>query len=272
MSGTLTAQAVRLRGQRTLQVWIGEPSGPASGTTVFLVHGAGGRAAQWRLVWPGLLDAGHRVVAFDALGHGDSPAPRHWRSYAGAEWVADLRCLLDRESGASNLLVGHSYGSLIALAALLLPGAPVDHALLLAPPVPDALPRPPRLAYLPVPVLEWMRPQLSAGFRAAAWGPDAAPALVDEETVVSDRNSLYVFKAMWRQWLQLEPAALAGLATPVQILAGEVDRLTPPAGAQRLADRLRQAPLQLLPRCGHQIPLEQPAAVLAAVLSRCCPQ
>ena len=177
-----------------------------------------------------------------------------------------MRCLLDREASATNLLVGHSYGCLISLAALLLPGVGVDHAVLLAPPAPDVLPRPPCLAYLPVPVLEWMRPRLSAGFRAAAWGPDAAPVLVDEETALSDRNSLYVFKAMWRQWLQLEPAALDGLTTPLQILAGEADRLTPHAGAQRLADMLGQAPLQLLPRCGHQIPLEQPAAVLAAIL------
>ena len=267
MSGALTAQVLRLRGQRSVRVLIGEPAAVASGTTVFLVHGAGGRAEQWRLVWPGLLAAGHRVVAFDALGHGASPAPRHWRSYAGTEWAADLRCLLDREAAATQLLVGHSYGCLISLAALLLPGAPVDRAVLLAPPAPDALPRPPRLAYLPVPVLEWMRPRLSAGFRAAAWGPDAAPALVDEETALSDRNSLYGFKAMWRQWLQLAPAALAGLATPVQILAGEADRLTPPAGAQRLAEMLALAPLQLLSGCGHQIPLERPDAVLAAILA-----
>ena len=268
MSGALTTQALRLRGQRSLRVLIGEPSAAASGSTVFLVHGAGGRAEQWRLVWPGLLEAGHRVVAFDALGHGGSPAPRHWRSYAGAEWVADLRCLLDREAGVRNLLVGHSYGCLISLAALLLPGAPVASALLLAPPAPDALPRPPRLAYLPVPVLEWMRPRLSAGFRAAAWGPQAAPALVDAETAISDRNSLYVFKAMWRQWLQLEPAALVGLATPVRIVAGEADRLTPPAGAQRLAEMLVHAPVQLLAGCGHQVPLERPDAVLAALFDR----
>jgi abhydrolase domain-containing protein 8 len=266
MAAAPQAQQVRLRGERTLRVLVGEPNRAASGTTVFLVHGAGGRAEQWRLVWPGLLDAGHRIVAFDALGHGDSLAPRQWRAYAGSEWVADLRALMARERSATNLLVGHSYGALVALHALLVAGATVERALLLAPPAPDAMQHAPWFAYLPVPVLERMRPKLSAGFRAAAWGPDAPVELVDEETVVSDRNSLYVFKAMWRQWLQLDEDALSTLATPVRVLVGEVDALTPADGARRLVAMLPRAELTLLARCGHQLPLERPEAVLAAIL------
>jgi abhydrolase domain-containing protein 8 len=260
------AQQLRLRGERTLRVFIGEPAVAASGATVFLVHGAGGRAEQWRFVWPGLLEAGHRIVAFDALGHGDSPAPRQWSAYAGSEWVADLRALVGRECSTTNLLVGHSYGALVVLGALVDADATIERALLLAPPAPDAMQRAPWFAYLPVPVLERMRPQLSAGFRAAAWGPDAPAGLVDEETVISDRNSLYVFKALWRQWLRLDEQALATLATPVQLLVGEADLLTPPDGARRLAAMLPRAQLKVLARCGHQVPLEQPEVVLAAIL------
>jgi pimeloyl-ACP methyl ester carboxylesterase len=266
MASAPQAQQVRLRGERTLRVVVGEPNRAASGTTVFLVHGAGGRAEQWRLVWPGLLDAGHRVVAFDALGHGDSPAPRRWRAYAGSEWVADLRALMARERSATSLLVGHSYGALVALGALLAANATVERALLLAPPAPDAMQHVPWFAYLPVPVLERMRPKLSAGFRAAAWGPDSPVELVDEETVISDRNSLYVFKAMWRQLLRLDEDALSAIATPVRVLVGEVDALTPPDGARRLVAMLPRAELMLLARCGHQLPLERPEAVLAAIL------
>ena len=259
------AQLLRLRSGRTLRVLVGAPTAAASGCTVFLVHGAGGRADQWRFVWPGLLEAGHRVVAFDALGHGGSPMPRHWRSYAGSEWVADLRALLERERGAINLLVGHSYGALVVLGALLGGAGVGDRALLLAPPAPDALARAPWFAYLPVPLLEFMRPQLSAGFRAAAWGHDAPAALVDEETAISDRNSLYVFKATWRQWLQLDLAALATIAAPVTLLAGQADRLTPPEGARRLAGLLTQSHLEVLPGCGHQMPMERPDAVVEAI-------
>jgi pimeloyl-ACP methyl ester carboxylesterase len=262
----MQAQLLRLRGERMLRVLIGEAAAAASGTTVFLIHGAGGRAEQWRFIWPGLLEAGHRVVAFDALGHGASPAPRTWRAYAGGEWVADVSALIEREGSASSVLVAHSYGCLVALGALL-EAARVVRAVLLAPPAPDAMRRAPWFAYLPVPLLERLRPRLSSGFRAAAWGRDASPALVDEETAISDSNSLYVFKALWRQWLQLDVNALRAVAVPVQLLAGEADLLAPPDGASRLAALLPRAQLDVLPGCGHQIPLERPASVLEAILA-----
>jgi pimeloyl-ACP methyl ester carboxylesterase len=254
---------------RDLHVRVTQPAQP-SGTAVFLVHGAGGRAAQWDAVVPALVQAGHRVVRFDAIGHGDSPQPRHWAAYAGTQWVADLHSLLQRHGAQRNVLVGHSYGShvvLAVLAALQGHSTQAHAAVLVAPPGPRALARTPWPAWLPVALLQWLRPRLSAGFRAAAWGPDAPPALVDAETAISDRNSLYVFKALWRQRLQLDLAALPALKQPVTVLVGEADRLTPPAGAQALAALLPTSRVQTLPGCGHQIPLEQPQAVIDAVMA-----
>jgi pimeloyl-ACP methyl ester carboxylesterase len=240
-----------------------------AGTTVFFMHGAGGRADQWRFVAPALRDAGLGVVAHDAPGHGERLAPRDWRAYAGQAWVAEWRAVIERHSSARNVLVGHSYGGLVALGVLQAGVArAIDRVLLLAPPSPEPLARVPWIAYLPVPVLERLRPRLSAGFRAAAWGADAPVALVNEETVISDRNSFYVFKAMWRQWLHLDRARLSTLQWPVRLLAGEADRLTPPASAEQLAQVLPNATLTVLPRCGHQMPLERPDAVVQALLGQ----
>ena len=50
-------------------VW-GAAAQPA--TTVYLVHGWGGRGAQFAAMVPPLVEAGHRVVMFDAPAHGDS--------------------------------------------------------------------------------------------------------------------------------------------------------------------------------------------------------
>ena len=257
-----------MRADRPLRVSVAEPRGAASGVTVFLTHGAGGRAAQWRLVEPVLLRAGHRVVTFDALGHGDSPAPPRWRAYSGREWVADLQALIARHGRSTrDVLVGHSYGCLITLGALIAGTRPVQGVVLAAPPLPWAMRRPPWISFLPVPVLERLRPALSAQFRAAAWGPRADVALVDHETLAGDRNDFLVFKAMWRQWLRLVPSQMVTLHTPVQLLVGEHDLITPPAAAQALQQALPRARLRVVADCGHQMPLERPQSVVDAVLA-----
>ena len=86
-------------------------------------------------------------------------------------------------------------------------------------------------------------------------------------TALRDANSLYVFKAMRRQWLRLDMTALLGVTMPVQVLVGEADRLTPPDGARKLAALLPQANFASLTGCGHQILLEQPGAVVRAILA-----
>lgn len=260
-----------LRNGRQLAVQISAPTAAPTGLTVWLIHGAGGRVEQWRSVAPALLAAGHRVVRFDAAGHGQSPAPQRFRHYAGPELVADLRELLARHGGPRNLLVAHSYGCSQVLALLAGPDAAalpaVERVVLLAPAGPEAQRRTPWIFWLPVWMLERLRPRLSAGFRAAAWGRDADPALVDLETAISDRNPLHMIKALFRQRLTLDAATLARVHVPVHILAGDEDGLTPAAGAQALAGALPRATLQVLPRTGHQILLERPQPVIDAVLA-----
>lgn len=256
-----------MRAGHSLSVAHTPPRDGAASTTVFFMHGAGGHAGQWRFIVPALRDAGLGVVAHDALGHGDSPAPREWRAYAGRAWVADLQALILRHGSARNVLVGHSYGCLVVLAALQAGvERPVERALLLAPPSTQARRRAPWLAYLPTPLLERLRPTLSAAFRCTAWGPDAPPALINEETVISDRNSFFAFKAMWRQWLRVDESRLHALHMPMQLWAGDADRITPPALARQLAQALPDAQLTVLPRCGHQVPLERPEAIVQALL------
>jgi abhydrolase domain-containing protein 8 len=71
---------------------------------------------------------------------------------------------------------------------------------------------------------------------------------------------------MWRQWLLLDRPGLSSLRLPVALVAGDADRLTPPACSEQLARTLPNATLAVLPRCGHQIPLERPQAVADAIL------
>jgi len=65
------------------------------------------------------------------------------------------------------------------------------------------------------------------------------------------------------------------LTVPTIVIAGELDRLTPPSHSRRIADALPQLErLIVLPNTGHMAPLERPTDVgdalaeLAAVAAR----
>jgi 3-oxoadipate enol-lactonase len=52
---------------------------------------------------------------------------------------------------------------------------------------------------------------------------------------------------------------------PALVIVGACDRLTPPAAARRLAERLAGARLVCVPRAGHNVMLEQPRRVNQAI-------
>ena len=60
-------------------------------------------------------------------------------------------------------------------------------------------------------------------------------------------------------------AALAKLDLPVAVLCGRQDRVTPPALAEELAALVPGARLQLVEGCGHMLPAERPASLVAAL-------
>jgi pimeloyl-ACP methyl ester carboxylesterase len=60
--------------------------------------------------------------------------------------------------------------------------------------------------------------------------------------------------------------AVASLTVPTLVVAGDSDRLTPPAHARRIADELpNPAGLVVLPDTGHMSPLERPLELCDAV-------
>ena len=65
-------------------------------------------------------------------------------------------------------------------------------------------------------------------------------------------------------------AALNALASvPVRLLVGSRDRLTPPKCTEAITAALPDAELQVLPGCGHMLPLECPDAVTEALAEVC---
>jgi pimeloyl-ACP methyl ester carboxylesterase len=89
-----------------------------SSPPVVLHHGFVANAtANW--VAPGVVDAllaeGHRVIAPDARGHGDSEKPHDPGSYGEQRMARDLGVLLDVLDLAEIDLVGYSMGAVVSL-------------------------------------------------------------------------------------------------------------------------------------------------------------
>lgn len=90
------------------------------GTPVVFVHGAGSARWSFELVRP-LLDTDCTVIAIDRRGRGDSSDGEGYRVESEFEDVAAVVS----DAGEGAVLVGHSYGGLIAAgAAQLLEGLP----------------------------------------------------------------------------------------------------------------------------------------------------
>src|SRR5687767_10228882 len=75
-----------------------------------LVHGLGSVGADWWQVADALARNGYRVVAPDLRGHGRSPAASTYR-------ITDLVSDLHELGGDWDLLIGHSFGGLLAAVA-----------------------------------------------------------------------------------------------------------------------------------------------------------
>jgi pimeloyl-ACP methyl ester carboxylesterase len=108
-----------------------------SGPDVVLIHGVTGDLSIWFLCRAmQALGESHRVTAYDLRGHGYSDAPP--TGYTSADHAGDLIGLMDHLGIGRALLVGHSFGGVIALHAAVLAPERVE-ALVLSDPYFPAL-------------------------------------------------------------------------------------------------------------------------------------
>ena len=82
--------------------------GHGSGSPVVLIHGWPLSGRSWEKQVPALVEAGHRVIAYDRRGFGKSSQP--WEGYDYDTFAADLDALLTQLDLSDVTLVGFSMG------------------------------------------------------------------------------------------------------------------------------------------------------------------
>ncbi|CAO4134633.1 alpha/beta fold hydrolase [Methylorubrum extorquens] len=240
------------------------------GRPVVLVHGNGTMAEDFAIC--GLIDrlaARYRVIAIDRPGFGYTGRPRHRIWTAQAQAVL-LHRVLEQLGVERPLIVGHSWGTIVALAlaadgrrplrGLVLvsgsyfPGHRTDAALIAPLAVPglgDAM-----RAMVPAKVSASLTGQ---SFRQVFW-PQPVPARFTARFPIEIAAAATQLRAVSEDAASMNAAVTglqrryAGLTLPVSILAGDADAIVK-AGEHSvpLHTTIPGSTLRLLPGLGHMI-------------------
>jgi pimeloyl-ACP methyl ester carboxylesterase len=106
-----------------------------TGPDVILIHGLTGDLSIWFLCGAmGVFARSFRVTAFDLRGHGYSDVPRD--GYTSADQAVDVMAIMNELEIDRAMLVGHSFGAVIALHAAVLHPDRIDSVVLSDPSFP----------------------------------------------------------------------------------------------------------------------------------------
>jgi pimeloyl-ACP methyl ester carboxylesterase len=264
-----------------------EVFGDDGSPTVVLAHGWTEGIRFWIHVIEH-LSRDLRVVAFDLRGHGDSEPARD-ADYSLQRFGEDVEAVLAAcaPDGRVTTVAGHSLGAMsiaawaehhdveprVESAALLntgLSGLIAGTAVIAVPAFAERLRDPvSRHMFLGArgPMPPFSTPLHHAIIRHVAFGPSASPATVEfyRRLATSCPPDVRAAVGLAMADMDLEHA-LEQLTVPTLVMAGDQDRLTPPAHAERFAERLPNlTQLIVLPQTGHMGPLERPAEVSTAL-------
>lgn len=242
----------------------GTPGDPVA----LLVHGGAAHSGWWDHVGPHLAD-GHRVLAPDLSGHGDSGRRDE---YALETWARELLAVAAAESTAPAVIFGHSMGGFVALTAARDHGAELLGAAAIDSPVRHVSPE----------VRAWQADRAGAAMPVY---PDEATMIGRFRTMPPDdatlpwirdhiaRESIIRTESGWtwkfdpRVFLRsgMSPEDLAHSACEVALIRGERGMATTDITYDIRSRLGGHVPVTVIPDAGHHIMLDQPVALIAAL-------
>lgn len=254
-----------------LYAYTGGKALDASQPTAIFIHGVLCDHSVWALQSRYLANHGWNVLAIDLPGHCKSggPAPR------SVEEAADtIAQLLDAAGLQQAALIGHSWGSLIAMEAAARLGARISHLVLVG--TADPMKVAPALLEQALNATDqaigmvqtFSRATLAPPSGAGSWVFGAGMALARRVQASNrDTNLLHTGFVACDSYRNGQ-AAMAALACPVLFVLGEQDQMTPARAARSLVDAAKaagkQVQVEMVP-CGHNQMTESPDATLFAI-------
>lgn len=233
--------------------------------TVYLLHGIYGSKEYWRPLTRRLVDAGYRVIAWDAPGYGMSALPETQTFDVIAEAGARLISATSRER---NVVFGHSMGGQITPRILLKVGDRVQAAIITATigyfgnRTPEEQAEFVRTRSKPLPPGADSREAFLSVVNSM-FAPGASSTEIDLVRSVAMETEPATVQASVRA-VQNYPdeeavAALRAIRVPTLLVAGEVDMVGHPEGMRRVAAMIKKSELSIIPGSGHYPWAEKPA-------------
>ncbi len=232
--------------------------------TIVMVPGFTGSKEDFRYVLEPLAQHGFRVVAIDQRGQHESPGPDEPSAYSVEALGAHLLHLVRALGAGAVHLVGHSFGGLVARAAVLQDASPF-RSLVLMGSGPSALTGP------RADVLPYLKPILLEGGLEALWeaseqiaatrprvtelSPQAKDFLRARLVASSPTGLLATADALTSEPDRTDE--LAAVDLPILVLYGEADDAWPPDVQDAMGARLGAA-IIVIPGAMHSPAAENP--------------
>ena len=235
---------------------------PGSGAPVLLLHGLAGHLGEWDDLAERLVSAGHRVVAYDARGHGEST--RRPASVSRAAHVEDAVLLLRELDLAPAIVLGQSMGGHTAM--LLAADHPALVSSLVLIEAGPAGPNPELPGVIagwldgwPVPFASQAEATAFLGHEAWARGledrPDGLHPRFDRDTLVETMTELSAH-AYWPQWSRVR--------CPTLLVRGESGTMSSTEASEMLTAR-PDTRAAVIPGAAHDVHLDQPELLHAEI-------
>lgn len=248
----------------------GKAFDPAQPTALF-IHGVLNDHSVWVLQTRYLAHHGWNVLAVDLPGHCRSEGEPPATVEAAADFVL---ALMDAAGLQQAALIGHSFGSLVALEAAARAPARVSHLVLVG--VAHPMKVSPALleasVHAPMKALEMVNmfsratlaPPPSA-LGPGTWVYGASMALGRRVLASNAKVNLFHTGFVACDSYTHGEEAMAQVTCPVLFVLGAVDQMAHPKAAQGLIKQARHAQVVMLPG-GHQQMNETPEPMLAALI------
>jgi pimeloyl-ACP methyl ester carboxylesterase len=232
--------------------------GPIDGRPVLMLHGWSDSAWSFSRVLP-LLAPDIRAIVPDQRGQGDSDRPL--QGYEMSSLAGDAIDLLDALEMPRATIVGHSMGGFVAHHLAAIAPERVERLILVSSAMDPRVESVTTLREMVDAIIDPVDPLFVRNFQASTLANDVPEPFFHQVLEESLKLPARVWKALYRGFVDTEPADPRLVTCPVDVLWGDLDQFFAREDEERTVRAHPGARLTVLEGVGHALHWEEPQAL-----------